>query len=155
TKQTVTVGDKVTTSASTFTTVSSFVLKKAADGYNVEQTIEGVKVTSTKADDPTLGVRSRFANQLKGTKFKFTISPSGKVTSKAIEGYDDLIKKLTGGNEENEKEVRSRLPENAFREELNLIFGFLPDKPVSSGGTWKRSETLTLPWGTLKGDADY
>jgi len=152
TKQTVTIGDKATTSASTFTTVSSFVVKKAGDGYSVEQTIEGVKVTSDKPDDPTLGVRSRFANQLKGTTFRFTISPTGKVTSKTIEGYDDLIKKLTGGNESNEKEIRARLPEDAFKEELNAIFGFLPDK---AGTTWKRSETLTLPWGTLKGDADY
>src|SRR5690348_3933318 len=46
TKQTVTIDNKATTSASTFTTVSSFVVKKAADGYSVEQTIEGVKVTS-------------------------------------------------------------------------------------------------------------
>ncbi len=155
TKQSVTIADKTTASNSTFTTVSSFVVKKAADGYDVEETIEGVKVTSDKTDDPTLGVRSRFANQLKGSKFKFTISPTGKVTSKGIEGYDDLIKRLSGGNEDNEKEVRGRLPENAFREELNAIFGFLPDKAVPPGASWKRSETLTLPWGTLKGEATY
>jgi hypothetical protein len=152
TKQTVTVGDKATTSSSKFTTVSSFVVKKAGDGYSVEQTIEGVKVTSSKPDDPTLGVRSRFANQLKGATFRFTITPTGKVTSKTIDGYDDLIQKLTGGNKDNEKEVRARMPEDAFKEELNSIFGFLPEK---SATTWKRAETLTLPWGTLKGDAEY
>jgi hypothetical protein len=155
TKQTITMGDRATTSASTFTTVSRFVIKKAADGYGVEQTIEGVKVSSSRTDDPTLGVRSRYANQLKGTTFKFTLSPNGQVTSKTIDGYDDLIKKLSGGSEAIEKEVRARLPENAFREELNAIFGFLPHKAVSSGDGWEWRETLSMPWGTLKGKASY
>ena len=41
------------------------MVKKAADGYEIEETIEGVKVTSDKTDDPTLGVRSRFAASLR------------------------------------------------------------------------------------------
>jgi hypothetical protein len=155
TKQTVTVADKATTSESTFTTVSRFEVKKAdAGSYTMEQTIEGVRVKSNKADDPTVAVASRFANLLKGATFKFTLNASGKVTS-GLEGYDDLMKKLSGGNEKAEKSNRALLPEDAFKEELNAIFGFLPDKAVSPNATWTRKESMALPWGKLSGDATY
>jgi hypothetical protein len=153
TRQTITAGDKTTNSGSTFTTVSSVVVKKADGGYRVELTVEDVKVKSNKPDDATVTTASRFANQLKGASFKFTISPSGKITSKTIEGYDDLVKKLGGGNETAEKAVRALLPEDAFREELNAMFGFLPDNPKDS--KWTRTESLSMPWGTLKGAAEY
>jgi hypothetical protein len=156
TKQTVTVADKAaTTSESTFTTVSRFEVKKAdAGSYTLEQTIEGVRVKSNKTDDPTVAVASRFANLLKGATFKFTINSAGKVTS-GLEGYDDLIKKLSGGNEKADKSNRALLPEDAFKEELNAIFGFLPDKPVKAGDPWTRKESMALPWGKLSGDATY
>jgi hypothetical protein len=155
TKQTVTVGDKPTTSESTFTTVSRFEVKKAdAGSYTLEQTIEGVQVKSNKTDDPTVAIASRFANLLKGATFKFTITPSGKLTS-GLEGYEDLIKKLSGGNERAEKGNRAGLPEDLFKEELNAIFGFLPDKPVAAGATWVRKESMALPFGKLSGDATY
>jgi hypothetical protein len=155
TKQTVTVADKATTSESTFTTVSRFEVKKAdAGSYGLEQTIEGVQVKSNKTDDPTVAVASRFANLLKGATFKFTISSSGKLTG-GLEGYDDLIKKLSGGNEQADKKNRALLPEDALKEELTAIFGFLPDKPVTTGSKWVRKENMALPWGKLTGEATY
>jgi hypothetical protein len=147
--------EKKITSASTFTTVSSFVVKKAdAGSYTLEQTVEGVKVKLDK-DDTAAGVAERFANQLKGAKFTFTINAAGKITSDKIGGYDDLIKKLGGGSEAGEKAVRTLLPEETLREELNVIFVPFPEKEVSKGATWNRDEKLALPWGTLKGEAVY
>jgi Family of unknown function (DUF6263) len=155
TQQKITVGDKTTESDSTFTTVSRFEVKKAdAGSYTLEQTIEGVQVKSSKADDPTTPIASRFANLLKGATFKFTINAAGKVTS-GLEGYDDLIKKLSGNNESAEKENRSRLPEDVFKEDLNTIFGFLPEKPVQKDDTWVRKESMILRWGKLTGEASY
>jgi len=157
TKQTVTIADttKSNTSESTFTTVSRFEVKDAADGsYTLEQTIEGVQVKSNKTDDPTVAIASRFANLLKGATFKFTINSSGKITS-GLDGYDDLIKKLSGGSEKAEKSNRALMPEDAFKDELNAIFGFLPDKSVDTGATWTRKESMALPWGKLSGEATY
>jgi hypothetical protein len=156
TKQKITIGDKTTESESTFTTVSSFVIKKAEGGYSVDQTIEGVKVKTNKDNDPTVALVSRFANQLKGTQFHFTMSPSGKITSPKLEGYNDLIKKLSGGNDAAEQVNKAKFPEEMFREELNLIFGFLPDKPVSPGATWVgKKQVVPLPLGTLTGESTY
>ncbi len=154
-KQAVTVGDKTSSSDSTFTTVSRFEVKKAdANAYALEQTIEGVQVKSSKADDPTVAIVSRFANLLKGATFKFTLSASGKISG-SLEGYDDLIKKLSGGNEAAEKSNRAQFPEDALKDELAAMFGFLPDKPVKPGDTWKRPESMALPWGKLSGEATY
>jgi hypothetical protein len=153
--QKVTVGDKTTSSDSTYTVVSRFEVKKAdAGSYTLEQTVEGVQVKSNKADDPTVSLASRFANLLKGATFKFTINSAGKVTS-GVDGYEDFIKKISGGNEQAEKKNRALLPEDALKEELAAIFGFLPDKPVSTGDKWVRKETMALPWGKLTGEATY
>jgi hypothetical protein len=65
------------------------------------------------------------------------------------------MKKLSGGNEKADKGNRSVLPEDAFKDELNAIFGFLPDKPVQTGGTWVRKESMALPWGKLSGETTY
>jgi hypothetical protein len=155
--QKITVADaKPASSSRTFTTVYSFVVKKAdADSYVLEQTVEGVKVTPEKVPESANDVAARFAGQLKGATFTFTINRAGKITSKTIEGYDALITKLSGGNQAAEAATRALLPEDDFREELNSIFGFLPDKPVNKGSAWARPELLTLPWGTLKGEATY
>ena len=150
------MGDKASTSVSTFTTLSTFKVKKAdARAYSLEQTIDSVKVKSNKPDDSTVAVASRFANQLKGASFKFTISPNGRITSPGLEGYDDVVRKLAGGREANEKTVRALLPEDSFKEELGLLFGFLPDRLVNPGESWRRKETLALPWGTLAGEAVF
>jgi hypothetical protein len=156
TKQTVTVGEKPTSLASTYTTVSQFEVQKAAAGaYTLKQTVVGVQVKSNKPDDPVMSTISRFAAQFKGTTFTFTMAPNGTITSKTLEGYDDLIKKLTGGNESAEKEARARYPEDMFRDELSRIFVPFPDKPVSKGDTWLRKETLAIPNGTLTGEITY
>jgi hypothetical protein len=155
TKQTVTVADKATSSESTYTMVSRFDVKKAdAGSFTLEQTVEGVQVKSNKADDPTVALASRFANLLKGATFKFTINSAGKVTG-GLDGYDDFMKKISGGNEQADKKNRALLPEDAFKEELTATFGFLPDKPVTAGDKWVRKENMALPWGKLSGDATY
>lgn len=156
TKQTITIEEKKTTSGSTVTTVSSFEVKKAdAGSYTLEQTVEGVKVKPDKTDDLSVGTAGRFANILKGAKFTFTINGAGKITSTKIEGYDELIKKLGGGNEAAEKGWRALLPEESVRGQLSDIFVPLPEKAVDKGAAWERAETQTVSGGTLKGDAVY
>jgi hypothetical protein len=156
TKQTVTVsGMSAATSSSTYTTVSQFVVKKAdAGSYTLDQTIEGIQVKSGKADDPTVGVASRHANLLKGAKFTFTINAAGKITSN-LDGYDDFVRRQSGGNDKAEKRVREFLPEDVLKDELSAIFAVLPSKAVNTKDTWKRTETVVLPWGKLTGESTY
>jgi Family of unknown function (DUF6263) len=155
-KQKVALGDKpAVTIDTTYTTISSFVVKKAkADSYTLERTIEGVQVKSSKPDDPATPVVSRWANLPKKASFTFTIDPSGKIIGK-LDGYDELMKKFSGGNEAVEQSNRAGLPENLFKEELNDMFGFLPGKAVSKGDTWTRPERIALRFGKLAGDATY
>jgi len=155
TKQTVTVDNKATTRNSTLTTVSEFVVEKAdAGSYTLKQTIESVQVKPSKPEEPTTPAASRYANLLKGTVFTFTINSAGKITG-SLGGYDYLVKRLSGNNEEAEKSLRSLIPEEGFKESLGDIFGFLPDKAVSEDQPWTRKEVLSLPWGKLTGEARY
>ena len=141
--------------SSTLTTTYNFVVKKAEAGsYTLEETIESVQVKSSKPEEATTPAASRFANLLKGTTFTFTMNSAGKITG-SLNGYDDLIKRLAGNNDKTEKELRAVIPEDAFKEELAAIFGFLPDKPVAENDTWVRKETMALPWGKLTGEAKY
>jgi hypothetical protein len=151
-KQSVEIAGKKTPSDSTITTVYGFeVVKQGPEGTVLKQTIEGVRV---KSDDPTAAVAARGANQAKGVAFQVTLAPSGKLLK--FEGYADLIRKIGGSGEAGEKAARTLIPEEALKEELARIFGFLPDKPVSSGATWSRDELSSLgPGGTLTGKVEY
>ncbi len=143
---------KPTTSNTSVTTVSSFeVVDAGADGAQLRQKVEGVSV---KADDPTGPSAARAAGVLKGAQFTLTVSPAGRVAK--FDGYNDFVRRLTGGNDAAEKQVRAAYPEEAFKEELATIFGVLPDKPAAPGATWKRTESLPLgPLGVLSGEATY
>jgi hypothetical protein len=150
-RQKVTIGDKVTSSTATYTTVSLFEVKKAeADSYTLEQTVESVQLKSDKPDDPNNAIPSRFAAQIKGSKFQITLSPSG--TIKSLEGYDDFIRKLSGGREADDKALRAEYSEEGIRSELNSIFVPFPEKAVSKGDTWSRKVVLPTPFGTLTAD---
>jgi hypothetical protein len=156
TKQTVTIAGKSTTVGATYTTVSQFEVKKAAaDSYTLEQTLTGVQVKSNKPDDPITAVLSRYAAQAKGSTFTFTLASAGTITSKTLEGYDDFVKRLSGGNEAQEKLVRAQYPEELFRDELSRIFLPLPGKPVNKGDKWVRKETDVLAYGKLTGENTY
>jgi hypothetical protein len=158
TTQKIGFGDKTTTSDSTYTMVSRFEVKKAdAGAYTLEQTIEGVRVKSSKADDSIVAIQSRFANLLKGATFKFTINSLGKITSAGLDGYDDLVKKLGGGNDKGENSVRESIPEDGFKDDLLGIFGFLPDKATPPKGfIWMRKESFPFrQWGKLTGQTTY
>src|SRR5262249_49561589 len=73
-----------------------------------------------------------------------------------IEGYPELIARLSGGNEAAARTFQDGFPEENLREELALIFGFLPGKPVTPGATCTRTENVRLgSLGTLRGEVEY
>lgn len=145
-------GNKQTNHNSTVTSVSSFeVLDLGSGGAVLRQRVEGVAV---KTDDATAPGAARAAGALRGMQFRFTLSPTGKISG--FEGYAEFLKKLAGGNEAAEQALRTAYPEASFVEELTAIFGFLPDQSPAMGATWKRKEGMTLgPLGRLSGETEY
>jgi hypothetical protein len=164
-KQSVQADDKKTAYETTATTYCRFVvLSTDANGTQLEQTFERAELTSKDANDPkpadpkkpadptTIGAQ-RYMNLLKGAVLTVNISPTGAV--KTLEGYEDLIRKLTGNpNDKNAQEV---LPKSSLIDDLEEIFHVLPDKAVAKGDTWTRDPLkLSLgAWGSLSGKAVF
>jgi hypothetical protein len=132
--------------------VSSFTVKdKKADGSVVlEQKIDTVtmKTSGPGAAD------AKPPDGLKGATFTITVSPKWQITK--FEGYDALIKKLSGEDAGVEKLIRTFLPEEILRASAEEAFGFLPDKAVKKGDTWERKLVYPLgPLGTLTATNKY
>lgn len=145
-------GGKPAAPENTVTTVSSFeVLSDEGGKYVLRQKVEGIQA---KASDGTGPSAARAATVLKGAQFTFHLTPAGKISN--FDGYADLLKKWTGGNDALEQEVRASYPESSFKDELATVFGFLPEQPVAQGATWKRDESLPLGRaGRLTGTTTY
>jgi Family of unknown function (DUF6263) len=164
-KQSVQADDKKIAYENTATTYSRFVvLSTDANGTQLEQTFERAELISkdlndTKPADPkkpadptTLGAQ-RYMNLLKGAVLTVNISPTGAV--KTLEGYEDLIRKLTGNPAD--KNAQEVLPKSSLIDDLEEIFHVLPDKAVAKGDTWTRDPLkISLgAWGSLSGNAVF
>jgi hypothetical protein len=151
-KQTIEVMGQKIPMDSLNTTVSSFLVKKvAADEIVLEQKIESVKVKAGQGlGDP----QAKVAEQMAGSVFTITLNSKGEVTK--VEGFDDLIKKLSQNNEEIGKLLKSILTEDTMKQGIQEAFGFVPGKPVNKGDSWKRQMRLSMgPMGTFVVDMDY
>jgi len=158
--QSVQVDDKKIAYLNTATTYCRFVvLSTDAKGTQLEQTFERAELTSQTPDDknpdpkkpadPTTIGAQRYMSLLKGAILTVTLSPTGAVQT--LEGYEDLIRKLTGNP--NDKSAQDVLPKSALIEDLEEIFHVLPDKAVAKGDSWSRDPLkLSLGgWGALTG----
>jgi hypothetical protein len=133
------------------TTITRFkVLKSDKDGTVIEQRIENIKNKTTGGAPGA----DKIMDALKGATFKLTIDSKGEVTK--LEGYEDFIKKLSSENDATAKMIKAFMNEETLRAMASENFAFLPNKPVSKGDTWKRTQTVPLgPLGTLKGETTY
>jgi hypothetical protein len=132
--------------------VSSFTVKKKnADGSLVlEQKIENVTV---KTSGPGT-METKPPEGLKGAVFTITVNPKWKITK--FEGYDALVKKLSGEDPAVDRLIRAFLPEEILKASAEEAFGFLPDKRVKKGDSWERELVYPLgPLGTLTATNKY
>jgi hypothetical protein len=122
------------------------VVKKLADGsLLLEQTIESVKVKVSGAGPDA---DTRVLKQFEGARFQIALDARGKITR--LEGYDALIKRLTGDNRANAKLVRALVTEESLRTAAQAVFSFLPPKEVALEESWKTETALPLgPLGSL------
>jgi hypothetical protein len=124
----------------TVTAVSSYrVLKKSKDGLVMELKFESMKV---KGNDPLGALAGKFSEGLKEIDFKVTVDAKGKVTK--FEGFDEYLKKIVGDNEAALKMARTLKLDVTMKEGIDMVFGFVPDKPVGKGDKWKRQAMLTF-----------
>ncbi len=163
--QSVQADDKKIAYLTTATTYTRFeVLSTDANGTQLEQTFERAELTTQKPDDknppdpkkpadPTTLGAQRYMNLLKDAVLTVTLSPTGAV--KTLEGYEDLIRKLTGNP--NDKNAQDVLPKSSLIDDLEEIFHVLPDKAVAKGDSWTRDPVkLSLgAWGALAGKAVF
>lgn len=150
-KQTVEVMGQKIPMDSLNTTISSFkVVTVGPTEVVLEQKIEKVNVKAGQGLDP----QAKVAEQMVGSVFKITLNNKGEVTK--IEGFDDLIKKLSQGNDEIGKLLKSILTEDTMKQGIQEAFSFVPGKPVNKGDSWKRQMRLSMgPMGTFIVDMDY
>jgi hypothetical protein len=126
------------------------VEKKEADGTLVlKQTVEEMLIKNAsgtgQADD-----------KLKGATFMITLNPKWEVTK--FEGYDAFIKRLTSGNDEDEKKIKAIISEDTMKQSVKLAFAaYLPDRPmVKPADTWTKKVDLPLgPLGTIETTNSY
>lgn len=152
TRQTVEVLGQRTPMSLTNTTVSSFtVVKKTADSVVLRQVIEDQQV---KAEGQLAAQQERTAQLMKGATFTFTLDNRGRITK--VEGYDDLIKRLSEGNDEVAKVLRVMLSEDTLRQGVQEAFAFPPGKPVNKGDRWQSKMAISMgPLGQFGADQHY
>ena len=145
-KQTVKIDGKSQTSETTTTWTTLIEVRKAGDKETVlDQTIVSIAVKGAKAAKLD---KNGWAEKLKGSKFKFTVSPAGRVLK--IEGHDDFVQKVGDSTELQEAEIRFLVSESALRQNLEEMIGFLPEKPVAQRAAWERKgHESVAPFGSF------
>jgi hypothetical protein len=152
-KQSITSGGKTVKQDLNSTTVTGFTVKKktAEGGYVLEQKIESVKIKT--AGGFGQGVE-KLAKKMKGALLTLTLDKNMKVAG--LEGYEDLVKKIAGDDSDAADAFRLMVPEETYKMAAGLVFGFLPDKAVVKGKSWKKKLKVPLgPLGSLKTENEY
>jgi hypothetical protein len=127
------------------------VEKKEPDGSVVlKETVEGLLIKSSTGS-------AEADEKLQGATFTITLNPKMEVTK--FEGYEAFIKRLTSGNDEDEKKIRAIISEETMKQSAKLAFStYLPDRPtVKPGDTWnpKKVDLPLGPLGTIETNSSY
>jgi hypothetical protein len=133
------------------TMVTQYEVKKVAgDTVTLHQKFIGVDVQSQGGFG---GDMDKFMEKLKGAAFTITLK-GNKITK--FEGFDDFIKELAGGNDMAAQFLKMMITEETLKKSAEEAFGFLPEKAISKGDSWKRETTIPLgPLGSFKSVNDY
>jgi hypothetical protein len=137
------------------TTVLSFRVKEVKEDKSlvVEEKVESLKSKSSGPADPA---EAKVLEQMQGAKFDITFGPRMEIL--AFEGYDELLKKLSGDNAGVRDLIRDILPEEAMKKSAReALTVFLPDKAVNPGEKWtyKGPPEPLGPLGSLKQEINY
>ena len=127
------------------------VEKKESDGSLVlKETVEGLMIKSASGT-------GQADEKIQGATFTITFNPKMEITK--FEGYDAFIKRLTSGNDEDEKKIRAIISDETMKQSAKLAFtAYLPDRPgIKAGDIWnpKPVEMPLGPLGTIEVSNSY
>lgn len=130
-------------------TITSYLVKKVTEANYVE--LEAKIESSRYQNNQTLDSEKMSAlyGRLQGATFKITLSPQREVLK--LEGYAEWLNQLGAIVPQAEIDrIRILIPEADLRNAVSEGFSFLPDKPVSLNGQWKKKTEMNLaPAGML------
>jgi len=135
-------------------TLSSFTVKKVDKEGNVEleQRLDKVKATNRQGTGSPAG--SSLVRELEDCVFTITLDAKRKVTK--LDGYDDMIKRVSKDDANAAKAIRELVRPETLRQAAEEAFAFLPDKPLAKGDTWERKVEASMgPLGTIQAGHTY
>lgn len=113
----------------------------------LDQQIESMKATNP--DGSASPGNNAIFNQLQGAIVKARLTPGLKVEQ--LEGYDELVKRLAGDDPSMRRVVQALLSEEQLKNAIGYSMGFVPQKAVQPGATWKSEMNVALgPLGTVR-----
>jgi hypothetical protein len=114
----------------------------------LEYKIEGV-IARSATGGGAAALEEKLQQQLTGATFKVTLGAKGEVTK--FEGYEDLVKKLAGDDENAKKVIRALFSEDELKAKATDALRFLPDGPVKIDAEWERDSKWPLgPLGSFE-----
>ncbi len=126
------------------------VKKKNSDGSVViEYKFESIKVEGG-------GLAQILAKQVErmvGSVLTFTLSPNNTVSR--VEGFKEMLEKIVA-DDPMAKQIAAAVSEDSIKQQMEMTFSFLPDKPVRVGDKWERKAVLSLgPIGGFNTQTNY
>ena len=119
-----------------------------------------VLATLTKIEQQVIGgqdqelLDAKLHEKMQGSTFTLRVGPTGRIA--ALDGYEQLLKKLAAKDSARLKVLRGHYPESALTEAFADIFGLLPDKAVTKEDGWQREYVEPIPhFGLLRATARY
>jgi Family of unknown function (DUF6263) len=152
--QTMTVGGQ--TNRQDFETIlhTSFTVKKTEPDGSVELRMQIEKIKASNRANPASPAASTQVRALEDVVLTIFLNPKREVTK--LEGFEDVLKRVTNDDATSAKAIREIVKEENLRRQAEEAFGFLPDRPVNKGDKWERKIEAALgPLGTILATHTY
>ncbi|MBT6154478.1 MAG: hypothetical protein HOL01_25760 [Planctomycetaceae bacterium] len=136
-KMTTKVMDREVEQNTTQTSITQFSVTKVTPdgGAVIQQTLLNFSRKSNMAGDEDTDI----SELIKGVTF--TITLNGKHELVKFEGYDEFVKKVSGGKPAAENALRAMVPEETLKRTVSETFSPLPRKAVSAGDISNRTSS--------------
>jgi hypothetical protein len=153
-KQTLRVGSQSGEQELEHGTKAIITVKKVhADGtVELSQLFDRVQARNRRGEGAPAG--AGYVRGLEDAVLHLTLNAKREVVR--LEGYDELVKRVSKDDANTAKAVRELLKPETLRRSAEELFGFLPDKPVNPGDKWERKLEAPLgPLGTVTATHAY
>jgi hypothetical protein len=133
---------------------AAFSVNKVNPDGSVELRMELVKMKATNRATPGSPVASSQVRPLEDAVLTITLNAKKEVIK--LEGYEDIVKRVTNDDPNSGKMIRDIIKEDTLRRSAEEAFGFLPDKPLNKGDKWERKLEHSLgPLGAIQATHTY